>query len=243
RIWIPPAALSLKNRLCIVAHAGLSGHCGVQATLVSLRELYDWDGMEIEITDFVRRCLQCLAVRGRIIPRPLGTQLHATRPSELLHFDYLTLPVDRATGHKYGHVLKDDASGYCMLQPFEVATAVNCASSLCHWFSLFGTVTTWVTDRGAHFKNEVMESLAASLGSQHHFTTAYSPWSNGTDEVLNRQILRCLKTLMLERQLQPNNWSCALPAVQTALNHRPSDRIGGRAPVTAFTGIPAISPI
>ncbi|KAH9109664.1 hypothetical protein LEN26_013982 [Aphanomyces euteiches] len=88
-----------------------------------------------------------------------------------------------------------------------------------------------------------MESLAASLGSQHHFTTAYSPWSNGTDEVLNRQILRCLKTLMLERQLQPNNWSCALPAVQTALNHRPSDRIGGRAPVTAFTGIPAISPI
>ncbi|KAF0726127.1 hypothetical protein Ae201684P_020445 [Aphanomyces euteiches] len=243
RIWIPPNATDLKTRLCVVAHAGLSGHRGTQATFQPLKELYVWQGMESDVIAFCRRCLQCLTVRGNIIPRPLGTQLHATRPNELLHFDYLTLPLDRATNDNYILVIKDDASGFCLLHPCQAATAENCASALCHWFSLFGIVKTWVTDRGAHFKNEVISALSQALSTQHHFSTAYSPWSNGTIEVLNRQLLRCVITMMIERQLQPNQWSCLVPAVQTALIHMPSDRIGGRAPVTAFTGLPAMSPI
>ncbi len=51
-------------------------------------------------------CLQCSKVR-----RPLGKQIHPTRVSEPLHFDFLYIGESR-TGHEYILILKDDFSGY-----------------------------------------------------------------------------------------------------------------------------------
>ncbi len=86
-----------------------------------------------------------------------------------------------------------------------------------------------------------MSKLRRTLGAQHHFVTAYSPWANGTAEVMNRQLLRCLRAILVERQ-----WASVLPVVQAALNHQPADRLGDVAPVTAFTaftGLPATRPL
>jgi len=104
-------------------------------------------------------------------------------------------------------------------------------------------VPLWVTDQGSHFKNEAMALIARQLGTQYHFTTAYTPWANGSVEVLNRQLKRCVHALLSERQLHPTEWSLVLPAVVTALNHQPSPRLAGVAPITAFTCLPAQSPL
>ena len=44
-------------------------------------------------------------------------------------------------------------------------------------------------------------------------------------------------------KLKTNEWPHVLMLVQSALNHQPSPRLGGVAPVTAFTGLPAETPM
>ncbi|ETV93469.1 hypothetical protein H310_12520 [Aphanomyces invadans] len=81
------------------------------------------------------------------------------------------------------------------------------------------------------------------VGAHHHITTAYSPWANGTVEVVNRLVLRAVKALLNKMRLNVEDWHLVLPLVQGALNHQPANRLGGVAPVTAFTGLPAKTPM
>ena len=175
-------------------------------------------------------------------PRPYGAALHATKPNEVLHFDFLTMPVS-ATGVQYLLVLKDDLSGYVELIECASATADEVCAALTDWFKRFGTVQTWVSDRGTHFKNQVVERLRKALSAQHHLILAYCPWANGTVEVVNRLVLRCYKALLSELKLGIPQWPSVTPLVQAALNTMPADRLGGVEPLTAFTQLPATTPL
>jgi hypothetical protein len=81
--------------------------------------------------------------------------------------------VPAATGDKYLLLLKDDLSGFVWLVPCNHADEAAAVDALTLWFASFGVAHTWVSDRGAHFKNSVMDGVRQSLRSQHHFTTAY----------------------------------------------------------------------
>lgn len=94
---------------------------------------------------------------------------------------------------------------------------------------------------GAHFRNQVVERLQRALGAHHHFTTFYTPWANGTVEVVNREVLKSVKALLSERRLHVRDWPAVLPVVQAALNAMPADRLDGHSPLTAFTALPADS--
>jgi IS30 family transposase len=141
-----------------------------------------------------------------------GPALHATKPNELLHWDFLTLPQSE-TGAKYVLVLRDDMSGFVEFTECSEATAEMVLAALMDWFSRFGVVYTWVTDQGTHFKNQLIEHLRKQLGVHHHFTRPYCPWSNGTVEVVNPLLLRCLKALLSERKMQESEWPKLLKLV------------------------------
>jgi len=104
-------------------------------------------------------------------------------------------------------------------------------------------VSQWVSDQGAHFKNQVVDALCKLWGAQHHFVTAYCPWANGTVEVANRMLLRVLKSMLSEKKLKTNQWPIVLPMVQAALDLQPSSRLNGVAPITAFAALPAKTPV
>ncbi|CDF38965.1 unnamed protein product [Chondrus crispus] len=76
---------------------------------------------------------------------------------------------------RYVLVLKDDFSGYVWLRPTREADADTTAQALLDWFASFGVVYHWVSDRGTHFKNEVVRTLREQTGGSHHFTLAYCP--------------------------------------------------------------------
>ncbi|KAF0702836.1 hypothetical protein AaE_015685 [Aphanomyces astaci] len=147
------------------------------------------------------------------------------------------------SGQKQVLVVKDDMSGFVQLFAAESADAAATALCLMTWFTTFGCVDTWVSDGGSHFKNEVIEKVRKWVGAHHHITTAYSPWANGTVEVVNRLVLRAVKALLSEIKLNADEWPHVLPPGQGALNHQPADWVGDIAPVTAFTGLPAKTPL
>ncbi|KAH9128215.1 hypothetical protein LEN26_009141 [Aphanomyces euteiches] len=167
---------------------------------------------------------------------------HATRPNELIHFDWLSLST-ASNGVSKVLVIKDDMSGFIRLHAAANAMSHETADALIEWFSLFGVVKTWVFDCGSPFKNEIIDRIRRVYGSHHHFVTPHCPWANGTVEGVNRLILRVMQSLISELRLRTTDWFMLLPYVQSALNQQPSNRLGGVAPTTAFTRLPAASPL
>ncbi|KAF0749922.1 hypothetical protein AaE_006887, partial [Aphanomyces astaci] len=181
RIWIPDGAVDLQQRICVIAHQGASGHRRIAATTKSVSDKFVWKTLSTDVEAFVCACLHCLCIDGDMVPCPLGSTLHAEKPNELIHFDWLSMPMTKS-GQKQVLVVKDDMSGFVQLSATESADAAATAQRLMMWFTTFGCVDTWVSDGGSHFKNEVIEKVRRLVGAHHHITTAYSPWANGTVE-------------------------------------------------------------
>ncbi|GMF41277.1 unnamed protein product [Phytophthora fragariaefolia] len=134
-------------------------------------------------------------------------------------------------------VLKDSMSGYVELIECARATSEYAYQGLIDWFKRFGVVHTWDSDQGPHFTREGLTGCVI----YYERTTAYSPWANGSVEVVNRLLLRRLKAMASELKLQIKQWPTLLPLVQSALNGMPSNRLGAIAPITAFAGLPGSS--
>jgi hypothetical protein len=74
--------------------------------------------MSKDVKDFLQNSLHYVATMPEYkVPRPLSTQLHATKPNEILHFDFLYIELSRDGKYQYFKyqcllLLKDDLSGY-----------------------------------------------------------------------------------------------------------------------------------
>ncbi|GMF45863.1 unnamed protein product [Phytophthora fragariaefolia] len=167
--------------------------------------------------------------------------MHAERPNELIHWDYLHMG-ESESGEVYILVIKDDASKFVWLLPCVAADADTTFVCLLDWFATFGVCRTWVSDQGTHFMNTTIAALQHALGAHHHFTTARCPWANGTVEVVMRETLRCCRALLSEWMLQPRYWPRVVKIVQMVLNNTPSQALGGVAPITAMMGLAAMGP-
>jgi Integrase zinc binding domain len=90
--------------LCVEAHGRSAWHRAYEATLGAVKEYVAWTTMAKDVKVFVQNCLHCVAtIPGDKVPRPLVTQLHATKPNEILHFDFL--PVHRVVKRREVSVL------------------------------------------------------------------------------------------------------------------------------------------
>jgi Integrase zinc binding domain len=89
-LWIPKNSIELQLRLCVEAHCCSVGHKAYEATLSEIKDYMAWIAMPKNVKVFVQNCLRCVATISRDkLPRPLGTQLHETKPNEVLYFDFL----------------------------------------------------------------------------------------------------------------------------------------------------------
>ena len=242
-IWIPDQAQELKMRLLIVAHMRLAGHRGEKATRTVLKEHFTWKGLKQDVSTFIKQCIHCLSGKGgKRIPRPWGNTMHATKPNEVLWFDFVYIS-HAATKETYILVLRCVFSHYVELVPCKSADAVTTAKALCDWFKRFGMVYFWGSDRGSHFHNELIAEIALCMGVSHHFVTPYCPWANALSERPNRAILNGLRTLCSEVRLDFKNWPMLCPAIQYAMNNAPRERMNGLAAITVMTRLPAANPL
>ena len=148
-----------------------------------------------------------------------------------------------STGEKYIVVIKDDLSTFICLVPKTNATSDLAARALRSWIRTFTGMSTWVTDQGTHFKNEVMNLLANDYHLTHHFTTAYSPYSNGTVEDVNRNFMAACLALTTEAKFGPQDWPEFVPVLESIINEAPTARLGkrsdgvSRSPLEFMTGL------
>lgn len=90
RTWIPEEDLELQLKILVISHGGTIGHRGTDATQSIVKESFWWPTIDKDVKEMVRGCLHCIITRqGDVVPRPLGKALHAGKPNEVLHMDYL----------------------------------------------------------------------------------------------------------------------------------------------------------
>ena len=202
-----------------------------------------WRGLADDVRAFCWDCYSCQKVAGGTTqPRPLGEQIVPEKPGHVVAFDYLTLPLAEG-GMRYLLVLKHAFSLMTKLVPCRAADAETAADALLDWSAQYGTPGTLISDCAAHFRNRLVEEVNRFLQTEHHFTTPYASQSNGGVERVNKSILRVLRLLVSENRMEMEHWPRLLHALAMVLNHSPSPRLGGEAPITVMSGITAVHPL
>jgi len=251
-IWIPSNALEPRLKVMVVSHSGTIGHRGQDASLSILSEDFWWDTMKEDVAALVRGCLHCLVSRtGEIIPRPLSHALHGCFPNEVVHMDFLYMGAGKC-GKKYILIIRDDFSAYVWLWPTDSCTAEAAAEALGQWPGVFGGLKWLVSDQASQFKNKLLHALTDEIRVGHHFTTAYSPWANGTVERVCREVLRACRALLGEWRMSTQDWPAVTESIQSVINHAPLKRLGlrdvtkpgvYRSPLEVFTGHKPVRPL
>ena len=236
RVWVPGGDTKLKRILYALAHQGLAGHRGAKTTLSNLKKGFVWAGMDAEVKEWRKHCLNCIKLyTGDMIPRPLGSQLMAEKPGEIVSLDYIKIGASR-TGYMYVLMIVDRLSRLVMFVPAGKATAVLAARSLLRWAAQHGLPRWLISDGGSHFHNQIFEKLAELMGIQHHITLAYCPWSNGSVEVCGRDLVWTLRVLTSEFRVMIDEWDLILPLVEFTTNHRERPVLGDRSALEVMTG-------
>jgi transposase InsO family protein len=159
--------------------------------------------------------------------------LHATKPNQLLHFDFLFFGPS-VEGYVYILILKDCLSNYVWLRPCKEADGTIAMRVIVEWCAAFRIVHKWASDQGHHFCNTLMAAVAAELRVRYRFTTAYAPWAKGTVEVACRQTLKAFRKLCSDFKLSFQEWPEVLHVVQSVLNNASSSNLRGNCPLTVF---------
>jgi hypothetical protein len=201
-IYVPGTNL-LRTRLIVIAHGGIFGHRRVDATLRILKKDVWWPELHDDVIQMLAKCIVCLkSEKGYIIPRPLGHIHRGHNFNEVVHLDFMSME-DSNDGLRYLLVMKDDFSGFCRLYSTPDATAISAVHAIMDWIANFQMMKVIISDQGPHFKNLMVNRLTQMLKINHHMVVAYSPWSNGSIERLNREVKRAFKTLLLENGMNP----------------------------------------
>lgn len=117
--------------------------------------------------------------------------MYASEPNGFLLFDFLSV----AEGQdEYKCILvfvyKDDFTSYTWLRDAQLREAAASAEAVLAWLAPYAPVQNWTSGEDTYLQNAVPESFAHRLNGEHSFTPACSPQSNGTVEVVCREVLR-----------------------------------------------------
>jgi hypothetical protein len=163
--------------------------------------------------------------------------------SPTLHFDFLYIG-KLSSGPIYILALREDMSGYVWLCPYEHANAANKVDALTTFFAALESQLLGFRIKALFLRIPLVEGLRQTLRTRHQFTLSYyTPWSNGTAEVVNREIMLVFRSLLGEFRMQQADWPDLTKLVPFVLNNSPSPRLNGLVPSTAPTGLSSTSPL
>ena len=131
-------------------------------------------------------------------------------------------PLSPSNGFTHLLTVVDRFSRWPEAIPLNDTTATSCAQALVsHWIAHFGIPIDVSSDRGPQFTSQLWTSVAQSLGTQLHHTTAYHPQANGLVERFHRHLKSALRAC-----LTGPSWIQELPWVLLGIRTAPKEDLG-----------------
>lgn len=165
-----------------------------------------------------------------VAPAPLTVSNYKGHSSNVFQvfqqwaIDYVGPFPESKHGSKYILVCMDTFSRFPLAVPTKRADAITAATFLYEYvFCTYGPVTSILSDNGAHFCNQVVDTLTKMVKSKHSLTTPYKPSSNGMVEKFNGTLTKSLKKMVSKK---PGDWDSYIPTVLYAYRIRSHEVLG-----------------
>lgn len=172
--------------------------------------------MHVQTAEFVRHCSQCQHAKSYPCRKKSPLKPLAIKNAfERIQIDFGGPYALTEQGYRYILVVVDSLTSYIELFPCRTCSAQEVATILWkHIVRRYGTITEILSDRGSHFRCDLMASLTKLLGVKQSFSSAHHSQTNGKTERIIRTITEAIR-VMSKKQ---TDWAELLPSI--AMAHR-----------------------
>lgn len=218
---VPPE----EERPDILQSAHDFGHYGAEAIVKRIRkdEGMNWPNIMQEALEAVKQCTTCqkfvIAKRGY---NPLKS-LYCYTPGWHYQMDLCGPFPCTSNNNTYILVLLDVATRFVILRPLVDKAAKTVAKELISIFSLVGYPRIINSDRGAEWKNQILDMICEAMQIDKRLSTAYYAQGNGGAERAVQNTKKLLSKLILGNS--EDNWDLMLNSVQLMMNCKISKRL------------------
>lgn len=195
----------------------LAGHKSVNATVSRMEERFFWPNMRRDVQAYVDTCPVCAQHnssrpmnQGTLQPLPIGS------PWSRVHMDFTSeLPIT-ARGNKVALIFVDSFTKFIVPVALPDATADRTARAILdRVVGTFGMPQSLLSDRGAQFRSEMVQTLTKQLGIRQLFTTVGHPQTDGQAE----NAVKVVKTMLRKFcERHHDDWDLFLPMLAAAHN-------------------------
>jgi len=214
------------------------GHFGVDATYNKIKERFYWAGMKTDIKNYIKKCDACQR-RGQKGGETFLHPIKVTGPFERIGIDFVGPLTRTRKRNKYILVITDYLTKWPEAKAMREATAKNVVQFLYEGIICrHGCPKIILSDRGTHFKNELVEQLCDKFKINHKLSSPYHPQTNGLVERFNRTLCESLAKV-IERE---NQWDEYIESVLFAYRTTKHSTIG-QTPFYMMYGREAVLPI
>ena len=240
---------TIPGRLCVVvpeemrqsllheAHAtSFAGHFAFKKVYDKIRRQYWWKGMRADVLHFCRSCLVCASRKGTGKPvKPALTPIPVGGPFHRVGVDILQLPLT-VNGNSYVVCFVDYLTKWVEAFPMADQRAETVARLLVeNVVCRHGVPEELLSDRGANFLSELMQSVCDLLGMKKVNTSGYHPQTDGLVEKFNSTLISMIAKCC---EVRKHDWDEQLPyllfayrsSVQESTRESPFCLLYGRDP-------------
>ena len=195
---ILPKVDSIIQKVLFELHdSQLAGHQGINRTLSTAKQLFFWNGMTKDITDYIRSCPVCQQNKPSQ-QRPAGLLNPIESPPVNWHtvtMDFITQLPLTASKHDAILVVVDKFSKMTHFIP--TTTDVTAPETAQLFFDSIikyhGVPQVIISDRDSRFTSLFWKSLFNLLNTKLNLSTAFHPQSDGQTENMNRYLEQMLR--------------------------------------------------
>ena len=214
-------------------HNSSVGHFGQELTLKKIHRTFPgaegrWPQQRAHVKHFIMRCPCCQKMsqlRTPILTAKFTTSTYTSM--ERVYLDTIGPLKEDSRGNKHIIVIIDGFSRWVELYAVPDVTAELAAKvALMDWVGRFGTPDQIMTDGGGQFVNQLWEQLTLLMGSEKLESFPSSHEENSLVERANKEVIKHLRNILFDRQIQHTDWSTYLPIVQRIMNAHPLGTTG-----------------
>jgi hypothetical protein len=210
-----------------VAHNDVVGHHGVARTLSMLKTAnIDFEFRASWVRQFISQCPYCQKMREQVpeVQAQHYTVANTTPMSQISVDAIGAMPTSRK-GNQHILVFIDNFSRFVELYPTPSVEAKEAARCMLNFTGRYGVPLEVVSDKGSQFVNDLIQEFVAAIGTNQLLTIPHSKEQNAIVERANKEILRKLKFITLERQ-NTGDWDEYLPITQRIMNASVHSMVG-----------------
>lgn len=208
-------------------HNTKAGHAGVEVTLSRLKQLHlNHKLLRAYTARFIQLCPICQKLSTiKPVINAGRYKLARYQPWERIAVDTVGPLRKDPSGYEYILVVICCFTRFVELHPVRTTSGAEAAKALLQYVGRYGCPSEIISDNGSQFRNDVIKALCTLLMTDDLKILAYSHEENGLVERVNKETLRHLRALLMEKR-NIEDWVDSLPLVQRILNATPHRAIG-----------------